>query len=402
MSIKKKIYKKIILLYRVLKWNNLINLYLILEVFFLFLLIYRNNNYSDIDLEKEKKYATQRLDILYELCNNGILLNKKNFKKSINPKISIITPIYNKEKYIFRYLRSIQNQIFEDIEIILIDDCSTDFSIELIEKLKKNDERILLMKNKKNKGTLQSRNEGVLKSKGKYLFFLDPDDIISFNILNLCYSLTEKYNYDIIRFNIYEGNNKINLDFIVNKIINKAIFQPQLSFFLFYGLGKLEELDYYITNKLIKKELFIKTLNAIDKYYLNNYMIDCEDGLINFILYRIADSYYFIKDLGYYYIINKESITMANKFNFKKRLKSNFLYLKFIFQNTKNNIIEKNIANYIFLEIYSIHKNELINLFKEINEIEFYKGVINLYLQSRFISAQIKEILNNIMLFIIK
>ena len=231
---------------------------------------------------------------------------------------------------------------------------------------------------------------------------MDPDDIISFNILSICYNLTEKYNYEIIRFNVYEGNNKINLDFIVNKIINKVIYQPKLSLYLFYGLGKLEQLDYYITNKMIKKELFVKSLNLIDKYYLNKYMIDCEDGLINFILYRLSNSFYFINDIGYYYIINKESITMANKLSFKKRLKSNFLYLKFIYQNTKNNIIEKNIANYIFLEIFYMHKNELIDLFKKINEIEFYKEVINLYLNSKFISAETKKILKNLILLIIK
>ena len=205
--------------------------------------------------------------------------------------------------------------------------------------------------------------------------------------------MAEIFKYDIIRFNIYEGNGKINLDIIVNKIINKVIFQPYLSLYSFYGLGKLEELDYYITNKLIKKELFIKSLNLIGEYYLNNFMIDCEDGLINFVLYRIANSYYFISKIGYIYIINEESITKVNKWNFKKRLKSNFLYLKFIFQNTKNNIIEKNIANYIFLEIYSQHKDYFIEFFKEIDDIEFYKIIIDLYLNCKYISKQTKEIL---------
>ena len=190
------------------------------------------------------------------------------------------------------------------------------------------------------------------------------------------------------------------MEFIVKQIINKTIYQPELSLYLFYGLGKLEELDYYITNKLIIKKLFIKSLNFIDNYYLNNFMIDCEDGLINFILYRFANSYYFITKIGYYYIINEGSITIANNWNFKKRLKSNFLYLKFIFQYTKNNNIEKNIANYIFLEIYSQHKDYFIKLFKEINDIEFYKGVIDLYLKCKYISSKTKEILKNIIFII--
>ena len=113
-------------------------------------------------------------------------------------------------------------------------------------------------------------------------------------------------------------------------------------------------------------------------------------------MYRLANSYFFIPKIGYYYIINEESITISNKLKFRKRLKSNFLYLKFIFQNTKINIIEKNIANYIFLDIYSQHKVYFIQLFKEIIDIEFYKGVINLYLNCKYISSQTKELLNRI------
>ena len=387
-------FKKI---YLILKSNSLSNLFLILEFCILLSLFFINNYKLNIVLKPEiKKNEIQKLDKYYILCNYGVILNKIKFKKSINPKISIITPVYNKSKFIVRYLRSIQNQFFDDIEIILVDDYSTDNSLEMIENLRNNDERIILIKHKQNKGTLRSRNDGVLKSNGKYICFVDPDDLLSFYILILCYNIAEKYNYDIIRFNMYEGNNKINLNYIVNKIINKIVFQPRLSLYLFYGLGKLEELDYYITNKLIRKELFIKSINLIDKYYLNNNMIDCEDGLINFILYRLANSYYFMQNIGYLYVINEESITMENKWNFKKRLKSNFLYFKFIFQNTKNNIIEKNIANYIFLGINSRYEDYFINFFKEINDIEFYKEIIDLFLSCKYISTQIKKILNNI------
>ena len=282
------------------------------------------------------------------MCNRGILIAEKNFQKSNNPKISIITPIYNKENYIQRFLRSIQNQLFNDIEIILIDDYSKDNSITIIKKYQKEDQRIILITHKKNKGTLISRNVGVLKSKGEYLIFLDPDDLLSNNILMLCYNTAKRYDYDLIRFNIYEGNQKVNLDYIIKNLTNKPIYQPELSLYLFYGLGRLEEIDYYITNKLIKKIKFIEALNLIDKFYLNQFMIDCEDGLINYILYKISKSYYLMNELGYYYNKNSQSITNENEGNFKKRFKSNFLYIKFIFQYTKNNNIEKNIDNYIF------------------------------------------------------
>ena len=80
---------------------------------------------------------------------------------------------------------------------------------------------------------------------------------------------------------------------------------------------------------LIKRKLFVSALNNINKYYLKQFMIDCEDGLVNFMLYKLSESFFFIKKLGYYYIVTNKSITY-NKGNFDKRLRSNFLYLKYL------------------------------------------------------------------------
>ena len=89
-----------------------------------------------------------KLEEYFRLCNRKVLIMNKKFKKIKEPKISIISPIYNKEKTIHRYLNSIQNQPFNQLEIILIDDLSNDNSLEIIEQLKKTDERIILIKNK--------------------------------------------------------------------------------------------------------------------------------------------------------------------------------------------------------------------------------------------------------------
>ena len=149
----------------------------------------------NVEIRELKKY--------FELCKEGILINKKKFENVEKPKISIIVPVYNREKYILRFMRSIQNQYFYDIEIILVDDFSSDNSTKLIEKLKIYDKRIILIKNKRNKGTFISRNVAGLKAKGKYLIFPDPDDIMSPNILEKCYHVANKFNYELIRFHMY-------------------------------------------------------------------------------------------------------------------------------------------------------------------------------------------------------
>ena len=161
----------------------------------------------------------------------------------MNPKISVISPIYNKEKYILRFLRSVQNQFLDDIEIILVDDFSKDNTIKLIENYQKEDERIILIKHRNNKGTFICRNEGAILSKGEFLIFIDPDDILSNDILKSCYKISKKYDYDMIRFNMYNGNGLISLDNIVKYLKSKPIYQPELSLYIFYGLGDLNQID---------------------------------------------------------------------------------------------------------------------------------------------------------------
>ena len=130
---------------------------------------------------------------------------------------------------------------------------------------------------------------------------------------------------------------------LIKNINSRPIFQPELSSLIFYGKGYLKQIDYVLWNKLIKRELFIKTLNSISDYYLKQNMITFEDGLINFILYKKAKSFYYLNIIGYYYLGNKYSITFNYKKNniFEKLIFNNFLYLKFIFQYTNNTKYEK-------------------------------------------------------------
>ena len=122
-------------------------------------------------------------------------------------------------------------------------------------------------------------------------------------------------------------------------------------------------------------------------------MIDCEDGLINFMLYKISNSLFFTKKIGYYYIKQHTSITKSK--NFITRIRSNYLYLYYLLLNTKNNKYEKTYPNDYFLFIYRLHNNEIIKIFdNRINDEKFYLEVIKQYLDCDFISLKVKKILN--------
>ena len=312
--------------------------------------------------------------------------------------ISIISTIYNKQNYILRFLRSIQNQIYDKIEIILIDDFSDDNTSNIIQNIQKEDERILLIKHRKNKGTLISRNEGLIISRGKYILMPDSDDILSNDILNKCLLLAEQNNYDIIRFNTYLGNKNIFMYKDIKYLINKSIYQPELSSYIFYAKGSLKMIDPIISNKFIKRNILIKTLNLISNYFLNQNMIFYEDTLINFILYKVAKSFYYLKNLGYFYISNPYSSTMGfnkNEIRLNKVFKSLFLFLKFINEYTKNNKFEKDMGN----EIIRIEMKTFLssNICNKINKnYNFYKNIINIYLKNKYTPLSIKSKLKNI------
>ena len=337
----------------------------------------KENIFSDI----EKYYEFYK--------NENILLKKKYFSKVENPKISIISAIYNKQNYLLRFIRNIQNQDFNDIEIILVDDCSNDNTINIIENMQKIDKRINLIKHNINKGTLISRNDGILKSKGEYLIIPDSDDIFINNLLEKAYKIVKENNYDLMRFNAYEGQNKIFMNEIVKHLTNYSIYQPELSYYIFYGKGKLKQTDYVLWNKIVKRETFILALNSINNYYLSQNMILYEDGLINYMLYKKAKSFYYFDYIGYYYIINKDSIMSNYKNKIEKVINNDFKYLLYIYKFTNNKIYEKEIASLVFLNMPELLINENYN---SINiNFEYYYSIIDLYLNSKYISSSVKN-----------
>ncbi len=107
------------------------------------------------------------------------------------PIFSVIMPVYNKEKYVTRAVKSVLSQNFEDFELIIIDDGSTDGSISEIRKIK--DKRIRIYSLKRNRGASYARNAGIKKAKGDYITFLDADDEYLNGFLKNIYAVTRKY-----------------------------------------------------------------------------------------------------------------------------------------------------------------------------------------------------------------
>ncbi len=120
----------------------------------------------------------------------------------MHPKISVIIPVYNTEQYLYEAISSITQQTLPDIEIICVNDGSTDSSREILGEFAKKDSRIVLI-DQENKGLSGARNTGLAKATGEYIYFFDSDDVLERDALEVCYQECVASNLDILYFDAH-------------------------------------------------------------------------------------------------------------------------------------------------------------------------------------------------------
>ena len=130
----------------------------------------------------------------------------------MDEKISVIVPVYNVEQYLERCVDSITNQTYKNLEIILVNDGSTDNSGQLCDELAKKDDRIRII-HKRNGGVSETRNLGIRESNGKYITFIDSDDVVSVKMVEELYSNLLKNDADISVGNVIHNYNINNIYF---------------------------------------------------------------------------------------------------------------------------------------------------------------------------------------------
>ena len=234
------------------------------------------------------------------IIKNNILRKKiKNFLNNID--VSVIIPIFNTEKYLSPCLKSVIGQSLRNIEIICIDDGSTDNSLKILRKYKSIDNRLIIIE-QKNKGPANARNLGIKISKGKYLTFMDSDDLYPDNFtLELMFNNTIKNNVlicggGLIPFCNYQ-NNKIKLK------------KKRMLSFKYNRRIKYSDYQYdYFYQRFIYNKNFIKK----NKLYFPNYL-RYEDPPFFIKAMSIAKNFYALKNITYYYRIKKKPLIMTEK-----------------------------------------------------------------------------------------
>lgn len=285
------------------------------------------------------------------------------------PKISVIMPVYNVERYVSKSIESIINQSFNDFELIIVNDGSTDNSKEIIEKYAKLDSRITII-NKENEGVASARNLGIDRSIGKYLFFCDSDDYAEEHMLERLYKKIEEKNAEIVISGFFMQYNE-------NECIKN------------YRVSTEKEYYYVEKNEFINDMYEFIKINLINtpwnKLYLNRVIKKenlrfenrfGEDAFFNVNYLKIINKVLIIPDTLYYWNRSRENSETDKIYKdinaFLSEKYSVFIKLKELYGNKQENI--KIFNNYFASRIVQfvqelanakIHLSEKKKLLKE-------------------------------------
>ncbi|MBE7704793.1 MAG: glycosyltransferase [Cyanobacteria bacterium SIG29] len=313
----------------------------------------------------EKKFNLEKKsqEVLIE---NNIETEEQNF--SSDPKVSVILPVYNVGKYLRQALDSLINQTLKDIEIICVNDGSTDDSYEILEEYKEKDSRIKVI-HKENKGTGAARNDGLRLATGECIGFVDPDDWVKPNMFERLYSLIKEKDLDIAMCmpDGYDEKNGVNapfpyfVDANFENIIDDRIFNwRDLSPFSY---------PMCVWNKLYTKKLF-------DEHNIEFAEgLDFEDHKVIFGTLLTAQKMFFIREKLYVYRFNREGSVLTDN---NRRLIDHIE----IFNIVENLMKETNTFNVL--------RNDFLTY--KIHNILYYYSMIKEEFKSEYEKCMIKSI----------
>ena len=236
------------------------------------------------------------------------------------PKISIIIPVFNGEKYLLHVIKSIQFQTLRELEIIFVDDKSTDGTVEKILSFQKLDPRIKLIKNTKNRGILYNRIYGALQARGEYITYIDVDDMyINPEILELAYIQCYKNNLDVLEYDYFGGRydleKKEYIDIYLfsvkdKSLTNKLFVQPDIKDGFFYNKHKEDLISGIVYDKLYSRKQIKIMADYIGEDFWNQHFIYMEDFIIALAAARTAERYMRLSFAGlYHWYENPEGMT---------------------------------------------------------------------------------------------
>lgn len=221
-------------------------------------------------------------------------------------KVSVIIAAYNVEEYIREAVNSVIAQTLKDIDIVIVDDCSTDKTYEIVSEYAKHDERIKLVRNEVNSGLVRVRQTGLKNSCGEYVLFLDGDDSLAPNACERAYEAITKEKVEMLRFELdflFYPPVSVETAKTIEKDVRKDMRSAKHKLVSSSKAGLLDKeavgdiVDFQMWNKIYKRSLLEKAAEFLPDEYINM----AEDVLYSFFIQFHARSYGYISDKLYVY-----------------------------------------------------------------------------------------------------
>ena len=343
----------------------------------------------------EASYKKIEKFIKFNLAGN-LTHSTSEFYYRENPKISIVISTFNGEVYLKPAIRSIQNQNFLNIEVIIVDDGSMDKSVEVVKELMKEDKRIKLLTNDINRGTLYTKTRGVLNAKGKYILILDHDNLFATkDVFYKCYRDAEQHNLDLLGFSAIGTRVEVKdipkndfLNYIKTKIIKKPYIKKR-----FVVFDKKDESGAFLYLYFIKTTLFINSIKQLGDEFINRNIDAHDDTILMFIMSRNALRLKHLKEIYYILLIWPEEFSESLKFQRtvkererqRKNCYSYLTYIEALIKFTENSdkfIAERCLYMWFFNQQNCINNKDIMN-----DAIR----VFNLFLNNEYITSDTKN-----------
>lgn len=279
-------------------------------------------------------------------------------------EISVIIPTYNVEKFIGETLESVINQTFEDMEIICVNDGSSDGTLDILKEYSNNDGRIKII-DKENGGVGSARNRGLDAAKGKYIIFLDSDDMLDLNALSELYDIANEKNTDLIMFRSVNFNDESAKDFIEEYNSMEQIPDSfNNSLFSFKDLLEyFSNMDVTVSTKFFKHELIEDVRFDEDVIF--------EDNLFTLDYFFNADKIYLYDKVLHHRRIRAGSIITSTSKRHVDGIEVNNRMIKKIqdagyYDDVKEELFVKNFTkiSYRFIDIDDEYKEYFYDCFK--------------------------------------
>ena len=301
-----------------------------------------------------------KLALEEKLIDGNETENKEMELEKNKPLISIVIPSYNKKNILLKSIRSIQNQKYKNIEIIIVNDCSTDNSTELFDYLLKTDPRIRIIHHMKNMGCWRTRLDGIIYSKGKYIILFDAGDLYEDNyVLIDALNVIEYYNLDSCKFifRVIRSFQSLHNSFVYFHVGNndKIIYGPTN---ILQTNTKIFSIWGNIWNRLVRDNIYSKAIFLLNESLLNIHKNVWDDVWFNNIVHKASFSYAVIERIGYVYLqdgYGEGSPQARNEEEKSKIVKEYVGFLQFDYNFAKN----------------KTDKDKIIERLKEYNETHY-------------------------------